>query len=87
MAKVFEGSLALSFSPALKGVNPKRAGAAKRFALYAGSPTVADYVAAVVAAKLGDAAKAYRDLAWDSAAPREWVRIGPVVSAPVSKAK
>lgn len=52
------------------GHNPKRAGAAKRFALYTDGMTVADYTAA-----LGDeAAKAQRDLAWDSS--QGWITVG-----------
>lgn len=46
--------------------NPKRGKSAERFALYASSPTVADYIAACVA--LGyPSKKALADLKWDEA--------------------
>lgn len=47
--------------------NPKRRGAAVRFALYRNGMTVAAYVKAVCGKRVGgDAPLAYRDLAWDS---------------------
>jgi hypothetical protein len=77
----FDNSQSIKVNPELKGANPKRAGAAKRFSLYATSKTVGDYCAAVVAAKLGDETKAQRDLAWDSKEPRLWIAIGAPVAA------